>query len=208
VKFEATIDYIQGIGNRYLSSEGHVVELDGRLEKELLSVGVLPKFFIEGLVDFITENKQNIYSFFVPARSIVGECKNILKIFELWISSYNSLIKLIVIIINIEENAQILLFKPELYVTVSHDIMSTLTQKYLCVEIIMPFIYRFVIFDTFNIFKKLFNIVFEGIIDLKGNKYMTSISNDERALIWKIDSTNMKYLSNNLIPSELLRLVR
>ncbi|TRM79147.1 hypothetical protein DJ531_13560, partial [Sulfolobus sp. A20-N-F6] len=132
----------------------------------------------------------------------------VLDIFELWVTFPNeSYQKFLVVIINIEGNAQIFLLKPELYKDLSEDILSNLANKYKCLDIIMPFIYRFVVFDTFNAFKRVFDTTFEGVIDIHGEKYLTTISNSKKALMWKIDSTNVRYVSNNLIPIELLRLL-
>ena len=208
MNFEARIDYIEGIGNRYLTSEGHIVELSKAVENELNNIGISAKLFVEGLVDFISQDNTNSYSFFIPAKPIKDHCNNIVKIFEILVSTRLSSINILTVIINIEGSAQIVLLKPELYNNISKELIQILTEKYFCLEITMPFIYRFVIFDTFNVFKKLFRITFEGIVNLSGTKYMTSISDDMKALIWQIDSTNIHYLRNNLIPSELLRLAR
>ncbi|WP_338600795.1 hypothetical protein V6M85_12675 [Sulfolobus tengchongensis] len=207
MRFEATVDYLRGIGKRYLTTEGHIIELGESLEKELYLIGISPKLFAEVLADLMAQ-KDGMYSFFVPAKNISEDCANVLRIFEILISTYNISRKMLVVIISVEGNAQITLLRPELYNNFSKELMAVLTKKYICLKITMPFIYRSVVFDTFNSFKKLFNIIFEGIIKLSGNTYMATISNDKKALIWKIDSTNIEYLSNNLIPSELLSLIR
>jgi len=208
VRFEVAIDSVRGIGKRYLSSEGHIVEIDNALEAELNFIGVSPKLFIEGIIELVSE-RSFTYSFSIPSKMLSGECSNVLDIFELWVTFPNeSYQKFLVVIINIEGNAQIFLLKPELYKNLSEDILSNLANKYVCLDIIMPFIYRFVVFDTFNAFKRVFDTTFEGIIDLHGEKYLATISNSKKALMWKIDSTNVRYVSNNLIPLELLRLLR
>ncbi|ACP35764.1 conserved hypothetical protein [Sulfolobus islandicus L.S.2.15] len=207
MRFEVTVDYLQGIGRKVLTSDGHVVELNPSLEKELSLIGVSSKLFAEGLIDAVTQN-NGTYSFFLPAKKISDECENVLRIFEIWISTTNQTRKMLVIVINVEGNAQITLLRPELYNDFSKDLIEILAKRYICLKITMPFMYRSVIFDTFNSFKRLFDIIFEGIINLSGNIYMATISNDKKALLWKIDSTNIRYVSNNLIPSELLRLIR
>ncbi|TRM89834.1 hypothetical protein DJ529_00155 [Sulfolobus sp. C3] len=207
MRFEVAIDSVRGIGKRYLSNEGHIVEIDSSLEAELNSIRISAKLFIEGILEFISE-KSSTYSFFIPSKALSGECSNVLDIFELWVTFPNeSYQKFLVVIINIEGNAQIFLLKPELYKDLSEDILSNLANKYKCLDIIMPFIYRFVVFDTFNAFKRVFDTTFEGVIDIHGEKYLTTISNSKKALMWKIDSTNVRYVSNNLIPIELLRLL-
>ncbi|QGA67590.1 hypothetical protein [Sulfolobus sp. E11-6] len=207
MRFEVTIDYLQGIGRKILTSEGHVIELNPLLETELSLIGVSPKLFAEGITDAVIQN-DGTYSFFLPVKKLSDDCENILRIFEIWITTINLARKMLVIVINVEGNAQITLLKPELYNNFSKDLIEILAKKYICLKITMPFMYRSVIFDTFNSFKRLFDIIFEGIINLSGNNYMATISNDKKALLWKIDSTNIQYVSNNLIPSELLRLIR
>ncbi|MCY0882537.1 MAG: hypothetical protein OWQ50_01715, partial [Acidianus infernus] len=58
------------------------------------------------------------------------------------------------------------------------------------------FIYKFVVFETFNIFKKKFNANSEKIIGKNNEKLLIAKNVEDNALIWKIEAPQFSYVSN------------
>lgn len=190
MRYEVYIDILKG-DKKVLSSNGNIVGLTNELIKVIEHNGINLNVFSDFLVDYIKDN-QNLFNIHVSGKPFSFLCPNTGIFLELWITNAEKSTQHFLALINYSGDVQISISRPELFDRVIYEIMRKSLQFLDCLRVEMPFLYRFVIFELFNSFKKLSKVRFEGKIE---NNIVVADYKD-RGLIWEIDSTSIDYTSS------------
>lgn len=118
-------------------------------------LGIDKKTFAEIVIDFLNEDTK-YYSTYIKPISKVEECKYYSRIFEFWITSSLTSKQMFAVITNYDEISEVLLVDPQIFTYAAEKLLHYASTKE-CMKFSMPFIYKFVVFETFNIFKRKFN---------------------------------------------------
>jgi len=205
VKFDFVFDvYVNQLRGDFkiLSNHNVVIGLNRNVISELDKVGLPYKIFVDNLSDFIL-NKDHIRTFYLVGKK-QGENRG--TAFNLTVhTNIDEEDNIFFLVINQDGNVQVNFAKNN-YINES---IYRATEKLLNtdrLEFSLPYLYRFVIFEAFNSFKKLTNTVFEGIVDDK----LIVIDDRNRGLIWEVDNLTFMYYSeiSNPISSKSLGLLR
>ncbi|BFH73177.1 hypothetical protein SJAV_11210 [Sulfurisphaera javensis] len=190
MRYEAFIDILSG-DKRFLSSSGDVVGITEELRKLIEQNGINLITFSDFIVEYLKEN-QSLLTIHVTGKPFSILCPNIGVFLQIWITDAEKSTQHFLAIVNYSGNVQISISKPELFDRVIFDIMKKSIEYLDCLRVEMPFLYRFIIFELFNSFRKLSKIKFEGIVD----KNIVLADYKDRGLIWEIDSTTIDYTNS------------
>ncbi len=204
MRFEASLDVIQPYGRRFITNDGHLVTLSSELEKECERSGLSPSMLSEIIVDFFQTKSKISSSYVVPLKGSSPSCI-LTNVIDLWITDASMSSHVIMTITVNGESGEVRFVYPQFFAELAKSILSN-NMKYACNKIVMSFPYMFVIFDTFNAFKKVYSNVIEGIVNMEGSNYMFSRT-EMRSLIWKVDTPKVDYISNELIPEKMRTLI-
>ncbi|BBG24329.1 hypothetical protein [Sulfuracidifex tepidarius] len=205
MRFEASLDVIQPFGRRFITNEGHLVTLSSELEKECQKSGLSPTMLSEIIVDFFQSKSKISSSYVVPLKGNTSSCI-ITNVIDLWMTNALTSTHVIMTLSINGDSGEVRFVYPQFFAELAKSILSN-NMKYECNKIVMNFPYMFVIFDTFNAFKKVYSNVVEGIVNMEGSSYMFS-KTEMRSLIWKVDTTKVDYISNELIPEKMRSLIK
>ena len=190
MRFEAFINKLQG-DVKFLTEESEIVGLSKHVVEEVEKVGVKPKSFSNALIEYVKDGGA-YYTTYLHSKG-VEECGKG-TVFELWINEDRHDF---VILVNYNGLSQVSFTKPEFFNVVAEQSVRNMLSTS-CVDINMPYPYKFVVFETFNAFRKLSKVDFEGVIDKK----LVSIDDKRRGFVWVLESPNINYSSNVIIRSE------
>ncbi|AWR97441.1 hypothetical protein DFR86_07685 [Acidianus sulfidivorans JP7] len=192
--FEISLDILTpNSEKKIITDSGHIVSISTALNKELNDLRISPKTFAEIVLNFLEENTK-IYSTYIHALPVKKGCKYYSRIIDIWINYSSEFKHLFLILINYDEISEVLILDPQIFEMAADKLLSYASSKD-CMEVSMPYPYKFVVFETFNTFKKKFGTEFEGIIG-KNEKYLIAMDKSSKALVWKIESTKLDYLKN------------
>ncbi|MUM64310.1 hypothetical protein D1867_03385 [Acidianus infernus] len=194
--FEISIDKLQQEekGVNFISNSGHLVSFSSSLFNELNRLGIDKRTFAEIVIDFLNEGTK-YYSTYIKPISNIEECKYYSRIFEFWITSSLTSKQMFAVITNYDEISEVLIIDPQVFNYAVEKLLNYASTKD-CMKFSMPFIYKFVVFETFNIFKKKFNANSEKIIGKNNEKFLIAKNVEDNALIWKIEAPQFSYVSN------------
>ncbi|BDC19455.1 hypothetical protein [Acidianus sp. HS-5] len=181
-------------GVKFISNSGHLVSFSNSLFNELNVLGIDKKTFAEIVIDFLNEDTK-YYSTYIKPISKVEECKYYSRIFEFWITSSLTSKQMFAVITNYDEISEVLLVDPQIFTYAAEKLLHYASTKE-CMKFSMPFIYKFVVFETFNIFKRKFNANMQKIVGKDKEKFLIAKNIEDNALIWKIESPRFSYVSN------------
>lgn len=184
MRFEAFINKLQG-DVKFLTEESEIVGLSKYVVKEVEKVGVKPKSFSNALVEYVKDGGA-YYTTYISSKGF-EECGKG-TVFELWINEDRHDF---VIVVNYNGLSQVSFTKPEFFSVIAEQSVRNMLSTS-CVNINMPYPYKFVVFETFNAFRKLSNVSFEGVIAKK----LVSIDDKNRGFVWVLDSPDINYSSN------------
>ncbi|ARM76090.1 hypothetical protein [Acidianus manzaensis] len=191
--FEISLDIITPNNKRILTESGHIASISTALTKELENLKINPKTFAEIALNFIEENTK-FFSTYIHSLPIKQGCRYYSRIIDFWINYGSQSRHLFLLLINYDEISEVLILDPQIFEMATDKLLNYASSKD-CMEVSMPYPYKFVVFETFNTFKKKFGIEFEGIIG-NNEKYLVAMDKTSKALIWKIESTKLDYLKN------------
>ncbi len=194
--FEISIDRLSGEKGeaKFISNSGHLVSFSNSLYNELSKLGIDKKTFAEIVIDFLNEDVK-YYSTYIKPLSKVDECKYYSRIFEFWITSSLTSKQMFAVITSYDEISEVLLVDPQIFNYAAEKLLHYASTKE-CMKFSMPFIYKFIVFETFNIFKRKFNANLEKIVDKDNDKFLIAKNTEDNALIWKIEAPQFSYVSN------------
>ncbi len=188
-----------------MTNGGHLVTISNELKRECERNGLSPKVLSEALIDFVEGGSKFSSSYFVPLKGNPDPCV-LTNIIDIWLTDALVSRHLIMTITRNQDSGEIRFVYPELFSELAKSILSS-NVKYDCSMITMAFPYMFVVFDTFNAFKKVYKDAIEGIVKMEGKSFMFS-RNNMRSLIWEVDTPRVDYISNDLIPEKMRNLIK
>jgi len=204
--FEIFLDKITPYGERVLTDNGHVVTFSNNLSTELKNMGINLKVFAGVVADYFNE-KSKYYSIYYRPLNKYNVSDIFTRVFEFWLVYSSAQIQLFSIISSYKDISEITIIDPQFVILELEKIMN-LAKNYKTATITMPFLYKFLVFETFNLFRKNNILKFEGIVKEKHDaKYMMAVNNDLNAIIWKIDSTKLDYI-NDISSEKISGMVR
>ncbi|AWR94570.1 hypothetical protein [Acidianus brierleyi] len=193
--FEIFLDKLMPYGEKVLTDSGHVVTFSKNLSIELKNMGINIKVFAGVVADYFNE-KSKSYSIYYRPLNMANMSDIFTRVFEFWVVYSSGQIQLFSIISNYKDISEITIIDPQL-VTLELEKIMNFAKNYKTATITMPFLYKFLIFETFNLFRKNNILKFEGIIEEKRDaKYMMAVNKNLNAIIWKIDSTKLNYVND------------
>jgi len=204
MRFEASLDILQPYGRRFLTKDGRLVTLSRELVDQCEGSGISPSMLSEVISDFNESGSRISSSYLVSMREKQNEC-NVTKVIDLWITDAVKSTHVIMTVTGLGSVGELRFVYPEFFGELAKTILSN-NVKYDCSSIVMTFPYMFVVFDTFNAFKKVYNNVIEGIVRMNGSSFMFS-KTEAKSLIWEVDTPKVDYISNELIPNKMKSLI-
>ncbi len=204
--FEIFLDKLTPYGERVLTDSGHVVTFSNNLSTELKDMGINVKVFAGAVTDYLNE-KTKSYSIYYRPLNTTSISEIFARVFSFWLIYSSGQIQLFAIISNYKDISEITIIDPQL-VTLELEKIMNFAKNYKTATITMPFLYKFLVFEMFNLFRKNNILKFEGIIEERHDtKYMMAINKNLNAIIWKIDSTKLNYV-NDISSEKISGMVR
>lgn len=191
--FELSLDTLSTTGKKILTDHGHIASFSSALLSELDKLKINPKFFAEIVLNFLKEGTKQFSSYLQPLPKRQG-CRYYARVIDFWLNYGSQMQHLILILANYDDVSEILILDPQLFQNAIDKLLSFAVSKD-CLEILMSYPYKFVVFETFNVFKKKFNVKFEGIIG-DSEKYLVILDEDMKALLWKVESPKLDFIRN------------
>ncbi len=182
------------MGKKGLTRDGNYFCISNFLYDELNTLGIPPMILAEAVNDFLREGTAS-YSVYWGSSQERGNT----RVLNLLITTPNKSKRVFLMVSNFDGIYEITLLEPFNFGNSMEKLISygKNLEKY---EVSMPFLYKFVVFETFDAFKKLSRVEFQGIISKDTEKYMVAMGN-EKALLWKIETPRV-----DLVNKENVRL--
>lgn len=191
--FEISLDTLSSSGKKILTESGHVVSFSTSLLSELENLSINPKLFAEIILNFLGENTR-FFSTYIHSLPVKQGCKYYARVIDFWINYGSESQHVFLLLVNYEDISEILILDPQVFGIATDKILNYASSKD-CMQVSMPYPYKFVIFETFNTFKKKFGTKFEGIMG-NNEKYLVAMDQNSKALVWKIESPKLHYMKN------------
>lgn len=191
--FEISLDLALPVGKKVLTDSGHIISFSPALINELESLDINPKIFAEIVLEFLKENSRHLSTYIKPLPKKQG-CKYYARVIDLWLHYPLRTHHVLFLLINYDEISEILILDPQVFQLATDKLLDYAASKD-CLKVSMPYLYKFVVFETFNTFKKKFSVKFEGVIG-DNEKYLVALDENSKALLWKIDSPQLEYMRN------------
>lgn len=186
MRYEAYLDLLQG-DKRIITTSGDIVGLSKDLLRLIEGHGIRMDVFGDFLIDYAKEN--TLFTLHVSGKPFSYLCPNIAVFVELWLTTAEKTSQNFLAIINYSGSIQLSISRPELFDRVILDVTKKSIEFLNCLRVEMPFLYKFIIFEFFNSFRKLSKVRYEGIID----RNLVLADYKDRGLVWEIDSTTIDY---------------
>jgi len=188
VIYEIEIDVMGCKGKKEISPSGHLYCLSSFLENELKRIGLPVSSFVEIVIDFLSE-KTASHSGYTISKVMTKSS----RILDLWITTTEGSRRAFLVVSAFNDVTEVTLLEPFYFNQVMQKVLLH-GSKLNMYEISMPFLYKFIVFETFDAFGKMSRIRYQGLISKEDYKYMVAVSEDERALVWKVDSTSLNLI--------------
>ncbi|EZQ01917.1 MULTISPECIES: hypothetical protein [Acidianus] len=189
--YEISIDNLNS-ENRFLTESGHIASISNSLKEELEGLNVNIDRFSEAVIDFLKDDSK-IYSTYMKPIKVTGNCPIFTRVLDLWITHTAGQTHVITLVSNYGDISEVMFVDPIVFNYASEKIMDIASSSE-CMELSMPFPYKFVVFETFNAFSKKFSTDFLGVIGHR-EKYLMAYKST-KAIMWKVESTKVDYLGN------------
>ncbi|QKQ99756.1 hypothetical protein GWK48_04550 [Metallosphaera tengchongensis] len=189
--FEVSVDMLCE-GRKGVTAGGHFFCISTFLHKELEQLKVPDSVLVEAIVDFMNDNSVS-YSVYWGSSVSPGHS----RVLEVWVNTSEKTRRVFLVISNLDGINEIRVLEPFYFSEVAERILNY-GKRLDSYRMTMPFLYKFVVFESFNVFRKLSNIEFQGIISKNNEKYMVAMEN-EKALLWKVESTGVDLVKKDSI---------
>ncbi|MEM0169099.1 MAG: hypothetical protein QXY37_00340 [Metallosphaera sp.] len=193
--FEIKINTLPCDGKKGFTTDGNYFCISNFLSDELAKLSISPAILAEAVIDFLNERMASYTTYWGG-----GNANGSTRVLDLYIITPDVTKKTLLMISNFNGISEISLLEQFFFEQIMEKLMNygKNLEKY---EVTMPFLYKFVIFETFNVFRKLMNVKYQGIVSRGNEKYMLALEN-EKALVWKVEEPKI-----NLINKENVMLI-
>ncbi len=192
--FEIFVDMVISSEEKVITDSGHLVSFSKGLSEELKNLGIGSKTFANWVIEYF-EEKSPSYSVYYKRLNVPREPEVFSRVFEFWVNFPNYQTRLFAVITNFNDVSKVTLIDSKLINVEVENVLNDV-NKYKDALITMPFLYKFLVFETFNAFRKMKELKFEGIVRTTHNNYLLAVNKDLNAVIWKVDSTSLKYVND------------
>ncbi|MCI2415003.1 MAG: hypothetical protein MPF33_07155 [Candidatus Aramenus sp.] len=192
--FEIFVDMIVNSEEKVITDDGHLVAFSKGMAEELRNLGIGSKAFANWVTAYF-EERVTSYSVYYKRLNVPEGPEVFSRVFEFWVNFPNYQTKLFAVISNFKDVSKVTLIDSKLINMEVEKVMKDV-NKYKDALITMPFLYKFLVFEAFNAFRKMKELRFEGLVRAKQSDYLLAVNKDLNAVIWMVDSTNLKYVND------------